>query len=61
MPDKRQPKRKLSPLEIQAYIWRTVDQDAIAHRGDPIKQEAERVARRELRRAIDDSKVRAEP
>lgn len=46
-----------SRIELQARIWRAVDKDAIAHRGDPIKQEAERQARRQLRSVIDDAKA----
>jgi len=52
-----QPKRNASPVELQARIWRAIDKDAIAHRGDPVKQQAERMARRELRRVIDDAKA----
>ena len=52
------PKQHLgSRIELQARIWRAVDKDAIAHRGDPLKQEAERQARRQLRSVIDNAKV----
>lgn len=56
MSEKAQPKRP-SRVEIQARIWRAIDKDAIAHRGDPLRQEAERMARRELRKVIDEAKV----
>lgn len=46
-----------SKIELQARIWRAVDREAIAHRGDPLKQEAERQARRQLRSIIDSAKV----
>jgi hypothetical protein len=50
------PRKPASKIEIQARIWRAVDKDAIAHRGDVDKAQAERVARKELRRVIDDAK-----
>lgn len=50
-----------SKIELQARIWRAVDKDAIANRGDPLKQEAERMARRQLRRVIDDAKAGGQP
>jgi hypothetical protein len=50
------PKKQTSKVEVQARIWRAIDKDAIAHRGDPIRQEAERMARRELRKVIDDAR-----
>jgi hypothetical protein len=46
-----------SKIELQARIWRAVDKEAIAHRGDPLKQEAERQARRQLRSVIDNAKA----
>jgi hypothetical protein len=46
-----------SPIEVAARIWRTVDKDAIAHRGDAFRQEAERQARRQLRSIIDSTKA----
>lgn len=49
-------KQESSKIEVAARIWRVVDKDAIVNRGDPLKQEAERHARRELRRVIDDSR-----
>lgn len=45
-----------SKIELQARIWRAIDKEAIAHRGDPLKQEAERQARRQLRQVIDNAK-----
>lgn len=52
-----QPKKPASKIEVQAHIWRAIDKDAIANRGDAIKAQAERVARKELRRVIDDAKA----
>lgn len=50
-------KQESSKIEVAARIWRLVDKDAIVNRGDPLKQEAERHARRELRRVIDNTKA----
>ena len=47
-----------SKIELAARIWRAVDKDAIAHRGDSLRQEAERQARRQLRSVIDSAKGR---
>lgn len=52
------PRKPASKIEIQAHIWRAIDKDAIAHRGDADKAQAERLARKELRRVIDDTKGR---
>lgn len=53
----RPKKQESSKIEVAARIWRLVDKDAIVNRGDPLKQEAERHARRELRRVIDNAKA----
>jgi hypothetical protein len=55
MSENAQPKRQTNKVEVQARIWRAIDKEAIAHRGDPVRQQAERMARKELRRVIDDA------
>ena len=52
-------KQESSKIEVAARIWRAIDQDAIVNRGNPLKQEAERHARRELRRVIDNANAKA--
>jgi hypothetical protein len=52
-------KQECSKIEMAALIWRAIDQDAIVNRGNPLKQEAERHARRELRRVIDNANAKA--
>ena len=51
------PHKPASKIEVQARIWRAVDRDAIAHRGDPMKAQAEREARKALRKVIDEAKA----
>jgi len=55
-----QPTQKATPSEkivAQACCWRQADKDAIANKGDPVKQRSEYLERRTLAKIIDDAKA----
>lgn len=54
--------QKATPIEKiveQAKCWRRADKDAIASKGDPVKQRSEYLERRTLAKIIDDANAKA--
>ena len=54
----QQPQPKYSAddkIALTARTWRAIDKDAIANKQDPRKQQAEYLARQQLRKVVDDA------